>query len=586
MEGDNISYNIISCTSECDQYPISSIQNASIRSNGWLSQQNPQFPVQIVIDLGSEYDVKKIQFVSHQSKISNHVDISYGSSPGMLKPLGSFQFSNNSHTNFTARELKSINLTKVRGRYFRISIRGCHPNASNPFSQVGLVSLKILGSGGAGEPAAGSRSDNKVAYNININELINKLEIQKADAVSVEDFDLANKLKIQLIQLKSKKSLLEDLEIRKKEAVEKEDYEAARDIKAQIESILSGDDPAIVADSGRSSYTSRPSSSTLESKRESIPQQRQYSQTTNEDPSLLLQKYKSSDLDNRENEEEDIYQASSRVASVDDRPIRPKVDDDTNSRFSEADNSLTGEPDELSHANKQESQILIAKFGEDPVARFFSKSWQLRLEGIQMLGQMISQLNPESGNDAFICYCKILRYHVNDIQKAIITEMLKWVTRCAENLKISPRELSSALSPIFTQLCNKIGGSNQQISDAVCNFLIFMSRNRCNDLVLSFLLSENKKTSAWKVTRAKITTLHNIILDGFIDTTSILSQIMQLTVSALESPKKEVRSAATELVLTMEMIHSSDILKYLESLPKMTKSEVESAIEERKKMED
>lgn len=61
-----LGYRIISCSSEDPNYPISTIQSSSIRSNGWQSSPNPRYPIEIIIDLGSPAEIDTIQFVSHQ----------------------------------------------------------------------------------------------------------------------------------------------------------------------------------------------------------------------------------------------------------------------------------------------------------------------------------------------------------------------------------------------------------------------------------------------------------------------------------------------------------------------------------------
>jgi hypothetical protein len=59
-----LGYSIHSCTSDNPQYPIASIQSASVRSPGWQCSPSPRYPVEFVLDLGAVADLETIQFVA------------------------------------------------------------------------------------------------------------------------------------------------------------------------------------------------------------------------------------------------------------------------------------------------------------------------------------------------------------------------------------------------------------------------------------------------------------------------------------------------------------------------------------------
>ena len=234
-----ISYNVVSCTSEDPSNPISTIQTSSIRSSGWQSSNNPRYPVEFVIDFGLEAEIDTIQFVSHQYKIASRVDLYVSKSDKKFQALGSFQFSDNSFTNFTARELKSATLNGIRAQFVKVSIPGCHVNASNPGNQVGLISLNVIGRGGSlmkTQHIPVKQGDGSSAK-----DMLEQLERQKKEAVAKEDFKQAEMLKQQIERLKKAYDQIAVLQKQKNEAVAREDYATAQTLKNEIDFLLKGD---------------------------------------------------------------------------------------------------------------------------------------------------------------------------------------------------------------------------------------------------------------------------------------------------------------------------------------------------------
>lgn len=132
--------------------------------------------------------VRKIQILSHQFKIASRLDFWMGSRKGIqriitdtdgqgplssgdgnadydddderldliprlekkslpvlqFQKLGSVSFDNNAASNYSGRELKSINVD-IEGEYLRIVIRECHVNPLNIYHQVAILALNVLG---------------------------------------------------------------------------------------------------------------------------------------------------------------------------------------------------------------------------------------------------------------------------------------------------------------------------------------------------------------------------------------------------------------------------------------------------------
>ena len=673
MRSKALPYTIVSCSSQDPTYPIDSIQNASIRSSGWQSANNPVYPVSFVIDFGSKVDLETLQFVSHQSKIPAKVDLYFGDQPPKFKHLGSFQFSDNSHTRFSARELKSANLQRVSARYIRVSIANCHKNPSNPNNQVGIVSFKAIGKENPNSPRnltfpePPSSRPTTQAYESEINNQLRALENQKQQAVATEDFQAAAKFKKEIESLKAKHDQFIQLQRAKQKAIENENFEEASMYKDRIERLINGEDD-VVSNLPSNYQSMQPTSPKQQQQRRPTNQQqqqtpkqqtpRQQKQPTPTQQIESQKKPKPHPTPQPEPEQEyydDInYNNTQKSTSSskmpektrdiistnfdpyadppirktngadlsEERPINPAknlppddYEDDNNggddenisdprpSEYNEdamfhgfkidnlagtipafkEDESPTCDdpPNDLSPGDKQEAQPLINQFGEDPVKRFFSKPWALRLQGIHMLQDLISGLAADY-IPLFTNFCYILRHRVQELQKQVVLASLNAVQMIADTHQIEPPELTKAVSQFLNHAVAKIGGSQPAVTDAVCQFLIWLSKKRALDIVLPIIMKPVKNPAQWKAQLAKINTLHELLFMHGIDSTPGLStqEVMNCVLPSLESPKVEVRNAVIEMMVTIEQCIGAAIYKYIDGLPPRTKKEVKRAIEE------
>lgn len=686
MRSKALPYSIVSCSSQDPTYPIDSIQNASIRSSGWQSAHNPVYPVSFVIDFGAKVELETLQFVSHQSKIPAKVDLYFGDQPLKFKHLGSFQFSDNSHTRYSARELKSANLQRVSARYIRVSIANCHKNPNNPNNQVGIVSFKAIGKENPNSPRnltfqePPSSRPSTQAYESEINNQLRALESQKQQAVATEDFQAAARFKKEIESLKAKHDQFLQLQRAKQKAIENENFEEASMYKTRIERLINGEDDIPTSNLPPNYQSTQQTSPRQQQQRRSINQQQQQTpkqQTPRQQkPSTSSSSIQSqpesqrkpkprptpppepepeleddnSNFNDTQNSSSSKYQDKTRdIFSTnfdpyadppirktngadlsEDRPINPAknlpnddYEDNNNDNEGDDENmvdprpseynedamfhgfkidNLAGTipafkedesptcddpPDELTPGDKQEAQPLINQFGEDPVKRFFSKPWALRLQGIHMLQDLISGLAADYV-PLFTNFCYILRHRVQELQKQVVLASLNAVQMIADTHQIEPPELTKAVSQFLNHAVAKIGGSQKAVTDGVCQFLIWLSKKRALDVVLPIIMKPVKNAAQWKAQLAKINTLHELLFMHGIDSTPGLStqEVMNCVLPALESPKKEVRDAVIEMMVTIEQCIGNAIYKYIEGLPPRTKKEVKKAIEEHQQQAD
>ncbi|GJJ68469.1 centrosomal protein CEP104 [Entomortierella parvispora] len=309
---------------------------------GWHTPRFCSYPQDLVLRFSSGYSrIRKIQILSHQYKIASKLDFWMGSRKGAVlsdihenggqengqdanygqdggdnnyeaeddsidligydipkkelpvlqfQKLGSISFDSNAGSNYSGRELRSINFD-VKGEYLRVVIRQCHVNPLNIYHQVAILALNVLGEplndelvadserldfdeceviNGPGQgfteatsaiqsfipepepilpdmPSLGdavrslSIAETKVHQDSYLDQEVQRLVSgfikAKLDAVKVEDFHSAKLYKAGYEQVIQWADEIQALDIEKRQAAETEDFDLAQDLKAQVNDI-------------------------------------------------------------------------------------------------------------------------------------------------------------------------------------------------------------------------------------------------------------------------------------------------------------------------------------------------------------
>ncbi|KAF8980263.1 hypothetical protein BGZ46_004447 [Entomortierella lignicola] len=309
---------------------------------GWHTPRFCEYPQDLVLRFSSGHSrIRKIQILSHQYKIANRLDFWIGSRKGMqsiitetiepgpyssedpnasrdnnyqdqdctfgegddgldpvprmdvekrsipvlqFQKLGSISFDSNTSSNFSGRELKSINVD-VEGEYLRVVIRQCHVNPLNIYHQVAILALNVLGEPledellgeserldfdeceivngpgqGLSEPSLAHSlmplvdvpdvpsisdavrglsiadiKDQGVSYmDQDIQKLISGFIKAKQDAVKVEDFASAKQYKTGYEELLQFADEIQALDIEKQRAAKHDEFDLAQELKAKV----------------------------------------------------------------------------------------------------------------------------------------------------------------------------------------------------------------------------------------------------------------------------------------------------------------------------------------------------------------
>ncbi len=142
-----LKFQVIDATGEDEDYPVTELNIHRSNSKGWQSPKNPVLPQEVTMRIiNGPAHLSRIQILSHESKIATKIDILVSeSADASFRPLGYISLDDNSRNNYEARELKSVSAKADIVEFVRFRCRGSHPNPLNPYNQIGIIAINLLG---------------------------------------------------------------------------------------------------------------------------------------------------------------------------------------------------------------------------------------------------------------------------------------------------------------------------------------------------------------------------------------------------------------------------------------------------------
>ncbi|NXF11665.1 CE104 protein, partial [Smithornis capensis] len=274
-----IGFTVVSSSGHEDGFSARELLVHAPTVSGWRSPRLCQYPQEIVLELVERCRIRKLQLLAHQYMISSKIEFYVSESlPEYFAPyqsdrfqrLGYVPLSDNEKTDFKARELKSVYVDAV-GQYLKLIFHKNYVNKYNLYGQVALVAVNIIGdpadysSDSMNSPSReklvdhylGIKSDDPaldgtylgnsdfisplddLAFDMyqdpEVAQIIRRLDERKRDAVRLERYDHAKKLKQAIADLQKVGERLGRYEVEKRYAVEKEDYDLAKKKKEQMD---------------------------------------------------------------------------------------------------------------------------------------------------------------------------------------------------------------------------------------------------------------------------------------------------------------------------------------------------------------
>jgi len=229
-------------------------------AKGWLSAKYCIYPQSVVLALPDRTIVEKIQIMGHPWATTTALEIWLGDVPkgedvdlkkAMFFKAGDLTMSSNKENDYSARQLQSVEITQAakpcRVSFVKLVMHKNHQNRKNQYNQVGLYGVNLIG-----QPTSNVNSDGDWLENgdvlspyddlsflmytdIEVAQLIAKLEKKKLEAVATERFEYAKKIKSAIGELVEAGQMLASLQMEKRLLAERQMYDEAKEKKEQMD---------------------------------------------------------------------------------------------------------------------------------------------------------------------------------------------------------------------------------------------------------------------------------------------------------------------------------------------------------------
>ncbi|KAL0227796.1 hypothetical protein RCL1_003939 [Eukaryota sp. TZLM3-RCL] len=444
MADDSLSFQVVQCTSEDPTHPAVSLNQSgstvSSHKGGWQSQNYAPFPQELTLALAEPAFITSMRILCHEYYIPSKVEIYLGKLPPNAPPhsswrsasfirLGHFSFSDNRQSGYKARELKTVKV-QTEAQFIRFVLMKCHVNEYNQLNKVSLLKVLIFGS-----KTAFNSSPDQLSPQLSspIETMIDQTTAQqlkvliehKDKAVRDEDYRKAEQFKILIERFRKAGEEIRKLEIQKENAVVVENFALCQELKDKIQAIrtaaLEGSQFSVKSEQPVRLPPQPPSCTPVKPPSVSPVAPVVSPVIVHESPMVLPPKTPVVPHDETPIRPPTITPPKPIVdplevpiktnytvnQNVDDRPIKPAVinrDDivvgpsrkldfqEQEEAFPEANQSEDNGPvPKLTAKNRDLAGDVIRLAGDDTAAKLFSKKWQHRLEAAKFLAELASR---------------------------------------------------------------------------------------------------------------------------------------------------------------------------------------------------
>ena len=140
---------------EDPSFPLSNLEEEDIINGGWVSPQNCQYPLKLIVKFKKNVDIKQMVIIINENKIPtkiqliNCIKIKQNKTNSLNKykyeNIGFITLSSNEETNYKFREFRKLELNIYNTNRIKILIYENYKNSYNIYNQVGIVSLQFYG---------------------------------------------------------------------------------------------------------------------------------------------------------------------------------------------------------------------------------------------------------------------------------------------------------------------------------------------------------------------------------------------------------------------------------------------------------
>ncbi|XP_034280121.1 centrosomal protein of 104 kDa [Pantherophis guttatus] len=650
-----IGFIVISSSGHEDGFSAKELMVHAPTVNGWRSPRLCQYPQEIVLQMVERCRIRKLQLLAHQYMISSKIEFYISENlPDYFAPykteqfqrLGYVSLSDNEKTGYRARELKSVYVDAV-GQYLKLTFHKNYANRYNLYSQVALVAINIIG-----EPAdlshensqsakeklidhyLGSNSDDSalegsypgkadaisplddLAFDMyqdpEVAQIIRKLDEKKHEAVHLEHYDHAKKLKQAIADLQKVGERLGRYEVEKRCAVKREDYDLAKQKKQQMEDYrlkvyqqlelhnLLDPELAIRRLPDLPLDPVAQPTTTLQQKK---PLPSPWREKAEPESPASLPPEKPPEVPSPEPAPPRVFspplaQAAPIAAEAfpkinveflpyDERPL-PAIRKQQEEGFSLLEpemneeepgdtprSGVVGDPEPLTEKALREASASIDVFGETLVAGAYSKTWSYREDSLLAIYKKMTEAPTSMPKEelknvlrgAIFLVVRAIKDIVSSVFHASLKLLKMSITQYIPKHKLGKQETIFCVERSFPNLLSRTGDSSARLRMATANFIQEMAL--CNEvkplqIIPTHLVQPLRSNCPTHLAMSQVELVERLLKHlGTENSGFTVDNVMRFATGALEHRVFEVRETALRIILDMYRQHRDNILDYL-----------------------
>ncbi|XP_059343640.1 centrosomal protein of 104 kDa isoform X2 [Ammospiza nelsoni] len=600
-----IGFTVISSSGHEDGFSARELMVHAPTVSGWRSPRLCQYPQEITLQLVERCRIRKLQLLAHQYMIASKIEFYISESlPEYFAPyqserfqrLGYVPLSDNEKTDFRARELKSVYMDAV-GQYLKLIFHKNYVNKYNLYGQVALVAVNIIG-----DPAdygidmsiptreqlidhyMGIKSDDPalngtylgkhdsisplddLAFDMyqdpEVAQIIRRLDEKKREAVRLECYDHAKKLKQAIADLQKVGERLGRYEVEKRYAVEKEDYDLAKKKKEQMDEYrLRVYQQLELHDLLDAQLLIRKTELPLGSSPLSPQTQPTTSKEVFPKENVEIVPYDERPLPTI------CKQVDEAVAYVEPEVIEEDVGDAPRT-------GNAGEPEQLTQKALREASPVVEVFGETLVSGAYSRTWSCREEALLAVYEKLMEVSVDTPKEdlrnmlraAVFLVRRAIKDTVSSVFQASLKLLKMIITQYIPKHKLGKMETSHCVETTLPHLLSRTGDSSSRLRLLASTFIqeiALCPEVKPLQIIPVHLAKTLKPNSPTHLAMSHVELVESLLVAmGTENSGFTVSNVMKFATGALEHRAHEVREVVLRIIFAMYREHRAAVLEY------------------------
>ncbi|NWT70840.1 CE104 protein, partial [Prunella himalayana] len=658
-----IGFTVVSSSGHEDGFSARELMVHAPTVSGWRSPRLCQYPQEITLQLVERCRIRKLQLLAHQYMIASKIEFYISESlPEYFAPyhserfqrLGYVPLSDNEKTDFKARELKSVYMDAV-GQYLKLIFHKNYVNKYNLYGQVALVAVNIIGDpADCGIDSMNSPSREKLidhylgiklddpaldgtylgkrdsisplddlAFDMyqdpEVAQIIRRLDEKKREAVHLECYDHAKKLKQAIADLQKVGERLGRYEVEKRYAVEKEDYDLAKKKKEQMDEyrlkvyqqlelhdlldaqllIRKPSELPLGSVSGTESPQSCPPELADPPQGESLRAEPVLEEQLVDPPSSepvvpyqsplspRTQPTTSKETFSKETFSKETFSKENvEILPYDERPlpaICKQVDEAVayvEPEVTEEDLGFaprtghTGEPEQLTEKALREASPVVEVFGEALVSGAYSRTWTSREDALLTVYKKLMEVSvdtpKEDLRDMLRAAVLLVRRAIKDTVSSVFQASLKLlkmiITQYIPKHKLGKLETSHCVETTLPHLLSRTGDSSSRLrllASAFIQELALCPEVKPLQIIPVHLVKTLKPNSPTHLAMSHVELVESLLAAvGTENSGFTVNNVMKFATGALEHRAHEVREVVLRIIFAMYKEHRAAVLEF------------------------